>query len=134
MTHSILITKYLLKILESDEELMQMIPIDKFYPVDARLSSKFPFVVILRTSIMPQSSKDGQHIDTVNFSTIVVSDTYVDGITIADKVRETLQGNGWRDSEKHSYLYDINLETANETIYNDVFIQQLDFRCTFEWV
>ena len=134
MTHSILITKYLLKILESDEELMQMIPIEKIYPIDARLSTSYVFAVIVRTSITPQGSKDGYNIDTVSFSVIVVDDTYINCVTVADKMREVLEGNGWRDNESNVYLHDIELQTANESVYNDAFLQQLDFKCTFEWV
>lgn len=134
MTHSILITKYILKVLEESEDLKTVLPIGSIYPIDARLSSTFPFAVIQRTSITPIGNKDGNNIDTVYFSIIVVDDTYIGCVTIADKIREALDGNGWRDKEANVFLRDIELQTANESIYNDAFLQTLDFRCTFEYI
>ena len=125
MTNSILITKYILKILESNKDLKKLIPIKNIYPIDAKLGTKFPFAVIQRTSLMPASCKDGTYQDTVNFTIVVVDDNYIGCVTIANEIRKTLEGYGWRDD--YMFVHDIRLTSASETIYNDTNIQQLEF-------
>lgn len=125
MKHSLLITKYLLRILESNNDLKSLIDIKNIYPVDARLSSQFPFAVIQRTSINAANSKDGNYEDTVYFTVAVVDDNYVGAVTIADKIRETFENNNYRDDD--IYVHYIRLTSSTETIYNDTNVQLMDF-------
>lgn len=134
MTHSILITKYILKILGSSNELNNLIPIKSIYPIDAKLGTKFPFAVIQRSAIMCDYVKDGNYRDTVTFNIIIADDNYIGSVTIADKINEVLSGSGWRDSENNIYVHDIRLQTANEELYNDTFLQQLTFTCECDFI
>lgn len=125
MTNSILITKYILQILKSNKELLRLIPETNIMPIDARLGTKFPFAVIQRNSITVSSCKDGTYQDTVNFTIAVADDNYIGAVTIANEIRKTLEGYGWRDNDM--FVHNIVLTNANETIYNDTQIQTLDF-------
>lgn len=129
MKNSLLITKYILDILKQNTELMKIISIDKFYPIDAKLSSSFPFAVILRTQLIPSSSKDGIYMDIVKFSVIIVDNTYIGSVTIADAVRNALDRHKYKSDEVNiSY---IKIEGASEGYYNDAYVQELNFSAEF---
>lgn len=134
MTHSILITKYILKILDSDVKLKKLIPMKSIYPIDAKQGSRFPFAVIQRNAVTCNYAKDGNYSDNVTFNIIIADDNYIGSVTIADKMNEVLSGSGWRDSDNHIYVHDIRLQTATEDIYNDTFLQQLTFTCNCDFI
>lgn len=125
-THSILITKYIKKILDSNSDLKKLIPIERIYATYAKLSSVMPFGVIERTSITPASSKDGIYEDTVSFRIGVVSDQYDTVVYIADEIRNTLESHGWRDND--FYISEIRLTTAYEGFMDDMYTQTLEFQ------
>ncbi len=125
MKNSLLITKYIRTILAEDIKLMKMIPIKQFFPIDAKLSTKYPFSVIVRTGMMDNSSKDGIYEDVVNVSVIVVDDNYNGSIEIANEIRNWLEGHKYKNEEIN--ITRIKLSSATETYYNDAFIQELGF-------
>lgn len=127
-TNSLLITQYILKILEADESLMNIISIDKFLPLDAREGTSFPFAVIQRNNVNESRCKDGLYEDKVSFTIIVVNDNYINCVTIANMVRNVLESYNWHDD--NFYLRDIRLSNASEALYNNAFIQTLDFNAT----
>ena len=129
MKNTLKVTKYILAMLKADENLKEYISADKFYPIDAKLSSTFPFAVMQRTGIVPASTKDGIFQESVDYTIIIVDDNYAGSIDIAEAVRQTL--------DRHSYKTDeicisrITLTGSTETYYNDSYIQQLDFKIEF---
>ena len=65
MTNSLLITKYIRTILSQNDYLMKKIPIKRFFPIEVKQGTKFPFAVISRTGMIDTQSKDGIYEDTV---------------------------------------------------------------------
>lgn len=125
MTNSLLITKYIRTILSQDTELMKKIPIKQFFPVDAKLTTKFPFAVIIRSGMQDNSSKDGIYEDVITVSIIVVDNNYNDAIDIANEIRNWLEGHSYKDNDIN--IRRIRLSSSNESYYNDAFLQELDF-------
>lgn len=123
-TNSLLVTKYILKILESSEEVRKFFN-DKIFPLEADFGSKYPFCAILRTGMRPASAKDGLYEDNVYFSVVVVSDTYGSAIDGANLIRNNLDRTYYIDSEIS--IRSILLENATETWQDNKFFQELMF-------
>ncbi len=130
MVHSLLITKYIRTILAQDEALMAKIPIDRFFPIDAKQGTTFPFCVIQRTGISTSGTKDGMNEDNVYVTLLLVNDNYLESVEIADEIRCWLEGHRYNDSNLN--IRKFTLSGCTETMYNNAFIQQLDFtiNCT----
>ena len=130
MVHSLLITKYIRSILAQDEALMAKIPIDRFFPIDAKQGTTFPFCVIQRNSISTNRTKDGYGEDNVGVTLTIVDDNYIDSIEIADEIKCWLEGHRYKDD--NITIQQIQLNGSSETMYNNAFIQQLNFtiNCT----
>lgn len=125
MTNSLLITKYIRTILSQDADLMKKISIKQIYPVDAKIGTKFPFAVIIRTGMMDNQSKDGIYEDVITVSIIVVDDNYYGSIDIANEIRNWLEGHRYKDETIN--ITRMKLNSASEGYYNDAFIQELNF-------
>jgi len=104
---------------------MKLIPIDKFYAVDAKLSSKFPFAAIERTGITSIRCKDGQYEDMVNVTIYIADNNYIGSVNIANEVRHWLEGHRYKDND--ITITDVKLTGSSEVYANDAFIQKLDF-------
>lgn len=124
MKNSILITKYIVDLLEANTNLTNYVE-NKIYPIDAKQGTTFPFIVIRRTNINAEYSKDGRTKDTVGFSVIIVSDSYEDSVNIAQLVRETLEL--YRGEVDATKIFYITFTGITEDLYNNAFIQQMDF-------
>ena len=125
MKNSLLITKYIRSILEQDKALMKLIPIKNFYPVDAKHGTKYPFAVIIRIGLEDDLSKDGVYEDTVVVQIYVVDDNYYNSITIANEIRNWLEGHTFKDDT--IYIRKMKLSASSEAYYNDAYIQELTF-------
>lgn len=125
MTNSLLITKYIRTILSQDEDLMKKISIKHFFPVDAKIGTKFPFAVIIRTGMIDNQSKDGIYEDVITVSIIVVDDNYYGSIDIANEIRNWLEGHRYKDETIN--ITRMKLNSTSEGYYNDAFIQELSF-------
>ena len=125
MKNSLLITKYIRSILSEDKELLKLIPIDHFYAVDAKLGTKYPFCVIIRTGMVDNQSKDGMYEDIITVSLIVVDDNYIGSITIANEIRNWLEGHRFKDETIN--IKQFKLTSSSENWYNDAYIQELQF-------
>lgn len=101
--------------------------VTRVYPVATDEAVK-PYVVYRRVSMQPAVVKDGYAADTVGIEMLVVSATYSQGVTLAERVREALDGRQWYDAESGVRLRAINLENAEEVWQDDAFIQSLTFR------
>ena len=130
MNNTLKLTKYVLDMLKNNDDVKNVIDTNNIYPVDARLGTQFPFAVVSRTSMSPANGKDGLYQDVVYFSVIVVDDTYSGSINIATAMRNALDRRAYQNEE--ASISQILLTNANENLYNDVFIQQLDFAAYFD--
>ena len=111
--------------LEEDKVLMKKIPIKQFFPIDAKLSTKFPFCVIQRTAMYDNSSKDGIYEDIITVTLLIVDDNYYGSIEIANEIRNWLEGHRYKDETIN--ITRIRLSSCSETYYNDAFVQELSF-------
>lgn len=125
MTNSLLVTKYIRYILSQDEALMSELPLDKIFAIDAKQGTKFPFAVIARTGMFDNLSKDGIYEDVVYVTVIVVDDNYIGSIKIANEIRNWLEGHIYKNDEIN--ITRIRLSSSSESLYNDAFIQTLEF-------
>jgi hypothetical protein len=120
-----MITKYIRHILSLNTDLMARIPISRFFPIDAKMGTSFPFCVIQRTGIQASGTKDGMCEDNVYVSLKIVDDDYTNSVEIADEIRNWLEGHRFSDDTIN--IKRITLNGCNETIDNNGFIQQLNF-------
>ena len=58
-------------------------------------------------------------------SILVVDDNYINSIEIANEIRNWLEGHIYKDETIN--ITKIKLSTSSETIYDDTFIQSLEF-------
>lgn len=113
MKNSIKTTKYIMTMLKGNEELIKLVPGSKIYPIDAKLSSTMPFIIVERTSITPGYAKDGDYEDDVNILVYVVSNTYENAVDIASEVRRTLELHDYNDPDG-TYISIIELTGVSE--------------------
>lgn len=130
MKNSIKTTKYIMTMLKANGELIKLVPGNRIYPIDAKLSSTIPFIVVERTSITPGYAKDGDYEDDVNILITVVSNTYENAVDIASEVRHTLELRDYNDPDG-TYISIIELAGVSESLLDNsgklVYIQELTF-------
>ena len=125
MKQSLSITKYVLKLLKTNSVLMDLVPYTKIYPIYAKQGTTFPYIVINRDSVLSSYSKDGCFEDTVTVTAIAIADKYDLSVSIASEIRNSLEDKRYKDD--NIYISQITMKSANETTYNNAFIQQLTF-------
>ena len=128
-TNSILVTKYILKILEENKPIVKFFN-DRIFPIDANFGTKYPFVAIVRTGMMPASTKDGLYEDRVYFSAVISGDTYKSSLEGANLVRSVLDHTYYIDSE--IAIKSIILDNSTETWIDGKFYQELMFTATVQ--
>lgn len=126
MIDSILIGKKLYKILTESTELKKYVN-DKIYPLVADNDVTYPFVIYYRTSIKNIINKDGVIEDAVSFTVIVVSNSYIESLEIADIIRRILEKKKLKDN-----IFNCTLEDVDEDYRENAFIQQLYFSCNIQ--
>jgi len=131
MTNSVKILKYIKMILSESIEYEKLFEGSnlKFFPIDAKEGTKFPYIVSQRTNIMPGYSKDGNYTDEVYITVLVVSDTYDESVELIDQIRNILEFKkcSFEDGFK---IRNIVCNSFSENIFRDAFIQSIDFKIT----
>ena len=123
MVDSILIGKTIFKLLSDSAELKKYVD-KKIYPLIADDGVTYPFIIYYRTSIRNIVCKDGYYEDEVGFSIIVVSNSYIESLEIANIVRSIFEKNKLTDT-----IYNCMVESIDEDYNNNAYIQQIDFIC-----
>lgn len=116
------VNAHLNEILTNDSVLSGMT--QDIYPIVAEEDVKFPFIIHMRDGIAPIDTKNIIVGDKVQFSIAVVSDKYITGVTIAERVRKIL------DKRRDGYFSDCLLIGATEDYINDAYVQRLRFAVT----
>lgn len=126
---SLYITQHIIEMLKTNEELVRRLTDNntefRIYPIDAKISVKQPFVIINRNNINANYCKDGRYSDIVTISIITVTNTYAESVKIADLIRDTIDGKSVKTDDYE--IKKITLNSANENIVDDCFIQELIF-------
>ena len=123
MVDSILIGKTIFKLLSASAELKKYVD-KKIYPLIADDGVTYPFIIYYRTSIRNIVCKDGYYEDEVGFSILVVSNSYIESLEIANIVRSIFEKNKLTDT-----IYNCKVEDIDEDYNNNAYIQEIDFTC-----
>ena len=123
MVNSILIGKTIFKLLSNSAELKKYVD-KKIYPLIADDGVTYPFIIYYRTSIRNIVCKDGYYEDEVGFSILVVSNSYIESLEIANIVRSIFEKNKLTDT-----IYNCKVEDIDEDYNNNAYIQEIDFTC-----
>lgn len=121
MATALSINKHIYNILKNDVQLSEMVG-KNIYPVIAEEGVTYPFIIFKRQAINPVYAKNSLQYDTCTFSVAIVTNTYIQTIEIAERVRTILE---CYDGE----LKQVRLSTIDEEFLDDAYIQDLTFDC-----
>lgn len=93
---------------------------DKVFPLVANANTTFPFLVYRRIGYQPRNNKDYIG-EIVTMEMNIATETYNEGVEIANSVADILQG------QNTDLIEDIQLTNVNELFLQDTFIQSLQF-------
>ena len=99
MDNSLLIGKYIYRVLSEDEVLSDRVTSRKIFPLVANADTTYPFIVYSRTDLTVEYCKDGVVGNTVDFQIIVVSDNYVESLEVANQIRSILEMKRYNDED-----------------------------------
>ena len=125
MDNSLMIGKYIYKLLSEDEGLSGLVTPKKIFPLIANADTTYPFVVYSRTGLSVQYCKDGLVEDTVEMQIIAVSDNYVESLEVANQIRKTLELRRYKDDDIQ--IRECKLTSVYEEYMEDAFIQRMNF-------
>ena len=125
MDNSLLIGKYIYKLLSEEEGLSGLVTPKKIFPLIANADTTYPFVVYFRTGLSVQYCKDGLVEDTVEMQIIAVSDNYVESLEVANQIRKTLELRRYKDDDIQ--IRECKLTSVYEEYMEDAFIQRMNF-------
>ena len=126
MKNTLLLIQYVRKFLVEDENVKQYVK-DKVYPLDALQGTSFPFIVLTRQSITPSNSKDGHFQEDCAIQVTIVADNYTDSVELANKVRKCLECDNYEYEDEQINITDCSFTGCSETMYNNAYIETLDF-------
>lgn len=122
MATALSINKHIYTILSSDEKLREMVG-KNIYPVIAEENVTYPFVIFKRQAITPTYAKNALQYDTCSFSVAIVTNTYIQTIEIAERVRTILE------CYSGDAMKQVRLQAINEEYMDDAYVQELNFDC-----
>ena len=125
MDNSLLIGKYIYKLLSEEEGLSGLVTPKKIFPLIANADTTYPFVVYSRTGLSVQYCKDELVEDTVEMQIIAVSDNYVESLEVANQIRKTLELRRYKDDDIQ--IRECKLTSVYEEYMEDAFIQRMNF-------
>lgn len=125
MDNSLLILQYIKNILQQHENLMSLITEDKICTVVAPTNTRTPFIVLKRTNLMTNYTKDRYPSNTVSFTITIIGDSYNEMIEIANNVRDAVENYYLQD--ENIFIHPISLTSAYEDFNDDGFVEQLSF-------
>ena len=125
MDNSILIGKYIYKLLTEDEVLAQIVTPKKIFPLVANAETTYPFIVYARTGLNVAYCKDGVTENTVEMQVIAVSDKYVESLEVANQIRRILELKRFKDEDV--FIRDCRLSSVYEEYIENAFVQKMIF-------
>ena len=125
MDNSLLIGKYIYKLLSEDITLQNLVTSKKVYPLVAKPDTTYPFIVYSRTNLYPTYCKDGVTENILDVQVIAVSDNYVESLEVANQIRGVLELKRYKD--ENLFITDCRLASVAEEFMEDAFIQRLTF-------
>jgi len=134
MKNTLLINQYVRKFLLDDKAVNSKV-YDRVFPLDALQGTSLPFIVLTRQSTTFDDSKDGYYQETVPVQVTIVAKSYNEAVELANDTRKALEHieySSAHDENQHEgaddiYISDSKLVSCYESLYNNAYIQQLDF-------
>ena len=123
--NSLLVGKYIYRMLSEDEVLSGKVTSRKIFPLVANADTTYPFIVYSRTGLTVEYCKDGTVEDTVDFLILSVSDNYVESLEVANQIRSILENKRYKDDTIQ--ISSIRLSSVQEEYMEDAYIQRLNF-------
>ena len=84
MDNSLLVGKYIYKLLSEDTELSGKVSPKKIFPLVANADTTYPFIVYARTGLVVDYCKDGTVENRIDFQILSVSENYVESLEVAN--------------------------------------------------
>ena len=125
MDNSLLIGKYIYKLLSEDAVLSTKVTSKKIFPLVANAATTFPFIVYARTGLVVEYCKDGTVENRIEFQVLAVSENYVESLEVANQIRRTLELIRYKD--ENISIRECKLSSVQEEYMEDAFIQRLIF-------
>lgn len=125
MDNSLLILQYIKDVLTAHTGLMSLIDANAVCTMIAPTQTKTPFIVLKRTNLMTNYTKDRYPSNTVAFTITVVGASYDEMIAVANNVRDAVENYFLQSDE--IFIHPISLTSAFEDFNDDGFIEQLSF-------
>lgn len=125
MDNSLLIGKYIYKLLSEDEVLTQIVTPKKIFPLVANAETTYPFIVYARTGLNVAYCKDCVTENTVEMQVIAVSDKYVESLEVANQIRRILELKRFKDEDV--FIRDCRLSSVYEEYIENAFVQKMIF-------
>ena len=138
MDNSILISRYIQKILEEGDEIKQILGSDehKIFPLLQPESLQFPYIVHQRISHNVTYTKDitfgpSGWINEIIYAVSCVSDNYIQSLELANAVRHTMETYRWKTNDM--YIHPIQVYNISEYMPdNNTFVQEIQFKISVE--
>ena len=125
MTTGISILKHIRTKLLENTELAEIV-VSKVFPYVAEDSTTSPFVVMKKSNVTANYTKDGRMSDSVLVDISIVGDNYSTVVTIAELVRASLE------RVKHNGIVNCELLGNNEDYITDAYVSTLTFSITIK--
>ena len=125
MDNSLLVGKYIYKLLAEDVVLYTKVTPKKIFPLVANADTTYPFIVYARTGLMVDYCKDGTIENRIDFQIVSVSENYVESLEVANQIRNILEMNRYKDED--ICIRECKLSSVSEEYMEDAFIQRLNF-------
>lgn len=123
-TNSLLIGKYIYKILSENDDLKNKVG-NKIYPIVIEQGTQYPFIIFTKSNVNSSYSKDGIIKDYVTIEIHVVTTTYIEGCEIANIARNLFDCTTYKDDE--ITIYNSKLTNVSEGFQDDAYVQTLIF-------
>lgn len=117
---------YIYSALQQDEELSNLVG-DKIYPVAIPGGTKYPFIVYSNISASGEYTKDGCVGDRVSFTVMCVSETYTQGIEIAENARIAIEQISVQDDESSTGEFELVSSSDSIDSSGEVYMIILNF-------
>lgn len=102
---------------------------ENVYPLVAKESTTFPFIIYRRSSGYTQNSKDGIYSVVSNIDILVAATNYDDSIELAEKVLRKMESSKGIYSDFD--IWNIKMINCNESFIENTFIQEMTFAVEF---
>ena len=128
---SLAICKYIKQILQENEDVTALVPASNISTLSVAEGTNYPYIVIQRTNISVQYTKDIAANNTVSFEISIIGNNIDDVLDIAVEVRAALETFYWRSQDEGFRMDPIKLDAAYESFDGTEYTEQLDFSCQF---